>query len=150
MNTLPNGPETRHGRLTLTGTLRLPKAPVTLWDRGVGLIPGWRTASIVESRRGTLPAEVAAMRSVLAANPRVLAAFNLECDGKTQTGDVSARIRRASIESAEQSLALAEFHADETPITTKALLRETLEEIGALTLLAQELRARIADEEMQS
>lgn len=148
---LPDRPETSHRPTRVTGILRLPKAPMSIWDRGVGLHPGWATPHIVEARRRSLPIEVATMRRLLAAhNPKVLAAFNLECDGEPETaGDVALRIRRASIETSEQAMATADFHANPAPLTTKALLRETLESIGALSLLAAELKARIAIEEMR-
>jgi len=103
----------------------------------------------VKALRYLLPLQYAGLRRVLGAEPRVLAAFDLEMevakgDLADQPGDLAARLRRAGIEDGEQGMALAEYHADPTAENEKALLRETLEEIGALQLLAAELKARIA------
>lgn len=122
--------------------------PLTLWDRGVGTIPGCRTHLQVKGLRYLLPLQYAGLRRTLAAEPKVLAAFDLEMEiakGELadEPGDLVARLRRVGIEDGEQGIALAEYHARPTAETERALLRETLEEIGALQLLAAELKARI-------
>jgi hypothetical protein len=151
MPTLRTPPRGHQCRPATTESVR-PEA-LTLWDRGVGLVPGCKSHLQVKSLRYLLPLQVAALRRVvLAHEPRVLGAFDVEMgvalgELTDRPGDLAARLRRAGLEDGEQGMALAEFHAAPTEENERMLLRETLEEIGALQLLAAELRARIAARE---
>lgn len=153
--TLPLRSETSHYRKPSTGSLRLPTLNETIWEKGVGVVPGCKSARQVRTLRYLMPQQYAAMRRTLSRDPKVLAAFTMEMQQAgdqlpDQPGNLTQHIRLASIESAEQATALAEFHADPSLRNLRALHREVLTEIGQLFLLAAELKVNIDLEEAKS
>lgn len=144
MPTLRPGPARHHSCPAATASVR--QEPLTIWDRGVGFVPGCKSHLQVKGLRYLLPIQAAALRRVvLTHDPKVLGAFDTEMrlalgELGDQPGDLTVWLRRAGIESGEHGVALAEFHAAPGIPTKRALLRETLEAIGALQVLAAELK----------
>lgn len=137
--------EAHHCAHAVTGILRLPTERESAYATAARLM-GTKEHT-AKARRYLLAGEYACLRQAFRGHPAMLAALDLDMEAvrhapAEQAGDLAARLRRAAIEDAEQNLALAEFHAAPTETAEDKLLRESLEEIGALTLLVAELRAR--------